>query len=71
MVTGEAETAVPTAVPTAAGPPAAVRPGRDFGRLLSAYSVQTIGEGVLIATLPLLASQITSDPRLVSGVGLA
>ena len=65
------QAAFPVAVPTAGARPAAVRPGRDFGRLLSAYSVQTIGEGVLIATLPLLASQITSDPRLVSGVGLA
>lgn len=47
------------------------KPGREFGQLLSAYSIQTLGEGVLIATLPLLASRITNDPRLVSGVALA
>lgn len=45
--------------------------GRDYNRLLAAFSVQTLGEGALIAALPLLASRITHDPRLVSWVGLA
>jgi MFS family permease len=45
--------------------------GREFSNLLSAYSIQTLGEGVLVATLPLLASGLTSDPRLIAGVGLA
>jgi predicted MFS family arabinose efflux permease len=45
--------------------------GRDFTLLLSAYSFQTLGEGVLIAALPLLASRLTDNPRLISWVGLA
>ncbi|GAA2142576.1 MFS transporter [Kitasatospora kazusensis] len=55
----------------APAPPARPGPGRDFRYLLSAYSMQTLGEGVLLATLPLLASQLTTDPRLISGVVLA
>ncbi|MFE1479612.1 MULTISPECIES: MFS transporter [Streptomyces] len=47
------------------------RLGRDYGFQVSAYSVQTLGEGVIIATLPLLASKITEDPRLISWVSVA
>jgi predicted MFS family arabinose efflux permease len=47
-----------------------VRPGRDFAYLLSAFSAQTLGEGVVIAALPLLAARITTDPRLVSAVAV-
>ncbi|GAA3096680.1 MFS transporter [Streptosporangium carneum] len=45
--------------------------GRNYHYLLSAYSIQTLGEGVVIAALPLLASKLTSDPRLISWVPLA
>ncbi|MEV7008447.1 MFS transporter [Streptosporangium sp. NPDC051022] len=45
--------------------------GRNYRYLLSAYSIQTLGEGVVIAALPLLASKLTSDPRLISWVPLA
>ncbi|MFE3106560.1 MFS transporter [Kitasatospora indigofera] len=45
--------------------------GREYRYLLSAYSIQTLGEGMLLATLPLLAGAITSDPKLISGVALA
>ncbi|MFD0887992.1 MFS transporter, partial [Streptosporangium algeriense] len=45
--------------------------GRNFHYLLSAYSIQTLGEGVVIAALPLLASKLTDDPRLISWVPLA
>ncbi|MDR3035595.1 MAG: MFS transporter [Kitasatospora sp.] len=60
-----------TVLPPPATTAARTGPGRDFRYLLSAYSLQTLGEGVLLATLPLLASRITDDPRLVSGVVLA
>jgi predicted MFS family arabinose efflux permease len=46
-------------------------PGRDFSFLVGAYAIQTLGEGVLIAALPLLASHLTRNPRLVSWVALA
>ncbi|MGF1428283.1 MFS transporter [Kitasatospora sp. LaBMicrA B282] len=44
--------------------------GRDFGQLLSAYAIQTLGEGALLTALPLLAGRMTSDPRLISWVGM-
>jgi MFS family permease len=45
--------------------------GRDFSLLVGAYSVQTLGEGVLIAALPLYASHLTHNPRLISWVAVA
>lgn len=45
--------------------------GRDHTFQLSAYTVQTLGEGVIIAVLPLLAAKLTSDPKLISWVSLA
>ncbi|HVK25690.1 MAG TPA: MFS transporter [Actinokineospora sp.] len=45
--------------------------GRDFGLLSSAYAIQTLGEGVMVTALPLVASMITTDPKLISWVLLA
>jgi predicted MFS family arabinose efflux permease len=45
--------------------------GRDFGFLSAAYAMQTLGEGVLVTALPLVASRLTSDPKLISWVLLA
>jgi MFS family permease len=45
--------------------------GRDFGFLSAAYGMQTLGEGVLVTALPLVASRLTSDPKLISWVLLA
>jgi len=45
--------------------------GRDFRLLSSAYAMQTLGEGVLVAALPLMASKLTSDPKLISWVLVA
>lgn len=44
--------------------------GSDFRRLLTAYAIQTFGEGVVLAALPLLAASITTDARLVSIIAL-
>jgi MFS family permease len=44
--------------------------GADFRRLLVAYAIQTLGEGVVLAALPLLAASLTSDARLVSIISL-
>src|ERR1039457_5482214 len=46
-------------------------PGRDFSFPFGAYAIQTLGERVLIAALPLLASHLTRNPRLVSWVAPA
>ncbi|HEY2701723.1 MAG TPA: MFS transporter [Pseudonocardiaceae bacterium] len=54
-----------------AGPGVATGLGGDFNRIWSAYTVQTIGEGVLIAALPLLAARVTGNPLLISWVGFA
>ncbi|WP_436501304.1 MFS transporter [Actinokineospora sp. HUAS TT18] len=45
--------------------------GRDFGLMSSAYAIQTLGEGVMVTALPLVASMITTDPKLISWVLLA
>jgi predicted MFS family arabinose efflux permease len=63
------ETTVPASTDTAT--PVRRGLGRDYTNLLTAYSVQTLGEGVLIAALPLLAARLTSRPLLISWVGLA
>lgn len=44
--------------------------GPVFRRLLTAYAIQTFGEGVVLAALPLLAASLTSDARLVSIIAL-
>ncbi|MBO4206945.1 MFS transporter [Micromonospora echinofusca] len=45
--------------------------GRDFSRLWSAAAVSSVGDGVTIAAAPLLAAQLTDDPRLIGGVSVA
>ncbi|BCJ68145.1 MFS transporter [Polymorphospora rubra] len=45
--------------------------GRDFSRLWSAAAISAIGDGVTIAAGPLLAAQLTDDPRLIGGVSVA
>ncbi|GAB3137667.1 MFS transporter [Micromonospora sonneratiae] len=44
---------------------------RDFSRLWAAAAVSSIGDGVTIAAGPLLAAQLTDDPRLIGGVSVA
>ncbi|MFB6391823.1 MFS transporter [Polymorphospora lycopeni] len=57
------------ATPTAAG--RRQRLGADFSKLWSAAAVSAIGDGVTIAAGPLLAAQLTDDPRLIGGVSVA
>ncbi|QLJ00578.1 MFS transporter [Streptomyces sp. NEAU-sy36] len=45
--------------------------GRDWRLLWSAGAVSTLGDGALIAALPLLAHRLTQDPREISAVVLA
>lgn len=44
--------------------------GPTFRKLLAAYAIQTLGEGVVLAALPLMAATLTSDARLVAMVSL-
>lgn len=41
---------------------------RDWHLLWSASTISTLGDGALLAALPLLAATITTDPRLIAGV---
>lgn len=43
-------------------------PPGSFRYLWSASLISTLGDGALLAALPLLAAQITQDPRLISAV---
>jgi MFS family permease len=45
--------------------------GRDYRRLWTAAGVSTLGDGVRLAALPLLAASITRDPGAVAAVTLA
>ncbi|RLU85847.1 MFS transporter [Streptomyces griseocarneus] len=45
--------------------------GRDFGYLWSAGLIAPLGDGALVAALPLAAKSLTDDPRLISGVAFA
>lgn len=42
-----------------------------FGRLLAAAAVSQLGSGLHLAALPILATSLTSDPRLIAAVALA
>ncbi|MFI0452577.1 MFS transporter [Actinomadura sp. 6N118] len=42
-----------------------------FRYLWSASFISTLGDGVLLAALPLMAAALTKDPRLVAGVAFA
>ena len=48
-----------------------VRLGRDFGKLWTAASVSTLGDGITITAGPLLATTLTRDPLLIGVVGAA
>ncbi|GIH11743.1 MFS transporter [Rhizocola hellebori] len=41
---------------------------RDWRLLLTASTISTLGDGAFLAVLPLLAANITTDPRLIAGV---
>ncbi|WP_405773730.1 MFS transporter [Streptomyces sp. NBC_00859] len=63
-----------TTAPESAGAPTQdrrPRMGRDWFLLWSAGAVSTLGDGALLAALPLLAHRLTDDPRLISGITLA
>jgi MFS family permease len=45
--------------------------GWRFWRLWSATAVSSLGDGMLMVTLPLLATKLTTDERLVAGVAVA
>ncbi|MEU5881899.1 MFS transporter [Spirillospora sp. NPDC047279] len=47
------------------------RERRAFAHLWSASLISTLGDGVLLAALPLMAAAMTSDPRLIAGVVFA
>ncbi|MFL6129735.1 MAG: MFS transporter [Mycobacteriales bacterium] len=47
------------------------RLGRDFGRLWTAASVSTLGDGITLTAGPLLAATLTRDPLLIGVVGAA
>ena len=45
--------------------------GRRFVNLWAARGVSSLGDGLLVVALPLLAASLTHDPRLIVGVGIA
>jgi MFS family permease len=45
--------------------------GRDFQYLWSASLISPLGDGALLAAVPLMAKSLTTDPRLISGVAFA
>ncbi|WP_433243845.1 MFS transporter [Streptosporangium sp. CA-135522] len=45
--------------------------GRDWLHLWGAGALSTVGDGALVAAMPLLAASTTDDPALVSGVAAA
>ena len=48
-----------------------IRLGRDFGKLWTAASVSTLGDGITVTAGPLLAATLTRDPLLIGVVGAA
>ncbi len=47
------------------------RLGPSYNRLLSAYTISNVGNGVLIGALPLLAAKSTRNPLAISGLMVA
>lgn len=45
--------------------------GRDFSRLWWSAAVSALGDGATIAAAPLLATQLTDDPRLIGAASVA
>jgi MFS family permease len=54
-----------------AGQTPGVRLGARFHRVWAAVTVSSIGDGMRAVTLPLLAAQLTDDPRRIAFVALA
>jgi MFS family permease len=48
-----------------------IRLGPDFGKLWTAASVSTLGDGITVTAGPLLAATLTRDPLLIGLVGAA
>ena len=48
-----------------------IRLGRDFGKLWTAATVSTLGDGITFTAGPLLATTLTRDPLLIGVVGAA
>lgn len=42
--------------------------GAPFWRLWTAAALSNLGDGLLVAALPLIAARLTQDPRLIAGV---
>ncbi|MCY0931121.1 MFS transporter [Streptomyces sp. H27-H1] len=51
--------------------PQRLRLGADFSRLWWSAAVSSLGDGATIAAGPLLASQLTDDPRLIGAASVA
>jgi MFS family permease len=51
--------------------PAGARLGPEYGKLWTATAISTLGDGMYLAGLPLLAARLTSDPLAVSAVTFA
>lgn len=51
--------------------PTNVRLGRNFWLLWSGWSISSVGNGLTVTALPLLAADLTSDPSTLSLVGIA
>ncbi|MFI9386734.1 MFS transporter [Kutzneria sp. NPDC052558] len=47
------------------------RLGPSFGRLRAAVAASSLGDGMRLVALPLLAAQLTADPRQIAAVSLA
>jgi predicted MFS family arabinose efflux permease len=47
------------------------RLGSAYARLWSATTISNLGDGITLAAAPLLAAQLTDDPRLVAGLAVA
>jgi MFS family permease len=53
------------------GAPAAVRLSRSFTTFWAAAATSGMGDGIVLAAAPLIASRLTGDPRLIAGVTMA
>jgi MFS family permease len=51
--------------------PAGARLGPEYRKLWAATAISTLGDGMYLATLPLLAARLTRDPLAVSAVTFA
>ena len=45
--------------------------GRNWYLLWSGSAVSALGDGIFLAALPLLATTLTQDPKLIAGVNTA